>query len=498
MPHARFTRGSTMRHITVMSLSNAVGITALFVVDMLDLFFLSLLGEKFLAAAVGYASTVLFVTTSIGIGLSIATGALLSKAIGARERDRACQFLANTVILSGLSTSVIALVVWIFIPELLDLVGARGEVHALATQYLRIMTPSMPVLAIAMCFGAALRSVGDAKRSMGSTLSGGAVNAVLDPVFIFMLDMDIEGAAIASVFARTAIFCTSAYGVITVHKLLCKVNLQQFYRDIGDILRIAIPAILTNLAMPVSSVLVMREIAGFGDRVVAGYAIIGRLTPVAFGVVFALSGAIGPIVGQNHGARLNGRVKQSLKDAYLFSTVYITAVSMIVFLAQDYFVMIFRAKGEAAQIIHFFCTWIAISFVFNGALFVANASFNNLGKPTWSTLFNWGKATIGTVPFIMIGGKVDGAYGVLSGQAIGGIVFSLLAVFFSFRLVDKIGQTIAGEQAGEPLEQIPVEEEISIPCPLSPLASDSAHLGQIAQEAECQEIAEEEPVKSAD
>ena len=495
MPHARFIHGSTMRHITVMSLSNAVGITALFVVDMLDLFFLSLLGEKFLAAAVGYASTVLFVTTSIGIGLSIATGALLSKAIGARERDRACQFLANTMILGGLSTSVIALVVWMYIPELLDLVGARGEVHSLATQYLKIMIPSMPVLAIAMCFGAALRSVGDAKRSMGSTLSGGAVNAVLDPVFIFMLDMDIEGAAIASVFARTTIFCTSAYGAIKVHKLLCKVNLQQFYRDIGDILRIAIPAILTNLAMPISSVLVMRELADFGNGVVAGYAIIGRITPVAFGVVFALSGAIGPIIGQNHGARLLGRVKQSLKNAYLFSTVYITVVSIIVFLIQDYLVLLFRTKGEATQIIHFFCTWIAISFVFNGALFVANASFNNLGKPGWSTLFNWGKATIGTVPFIMVGGKMDGAFGVLSGQAIGGIVFSVLAVFFSFRLVNQIGLKIASEQADQPLEQIHVEEEISIPCPLSPLASDSAHLGQLAQEAECQEIAEEESAK---
>ncbi|WP_095210563.1 MATE family efflux transporter [Endozoicomonas ascidiicola] len=447
--------------------------TALFVVDMLDLFFLSLLGEKFLAAAVGYASTVLFVTTSIGIGLSIATGALLSKSIGARERDRACQFLANTGILGALSTSVIALVVWMCIPELLDLVGAQGEVHALAVQYLNIMIPSMPVLAIGMCFGAALRAVGDAKRSMASTLAGGAVNAVLDPVFIFMLNMDIEGAAIASVCARVTIFCTSAYGVIKVHQLLRRVNLQQFYRDIGDILRIAIPAILTNLAMPISSVLVMREISGFGDGIVAGYAIIGRITPVAFGVVFALSGAIGPIVGQNYGALLIDRVKQSLKNAYLFSTVYITVVSMIVFLVQDSLVVLFSTKGEASQMIHFFCTWIAISFVFNGALFVANASFNNLGKPGWSTLFNWGKATIGTVPFIMVGGEMDGAFGVLSGQAIGGIVFSLLAVFFSFRLVDKVGQTVESEQGVAPAS---VEEEISIPCPLSPLASDSAHL----------------------
>ena len=94
MPQAKFTHGSTMKHVVVMSLSGAVGITALFVVDMLDLFFLSLLGEKYLAAAVGYAGTITFMTSSIGIGLSIAAGALAAKAIGEKRRERASRYMA--------------------------------------------------------------------------------------------------------------------------------------------------------------------------------------------------------------------------------------------------------------------------------------------------------------------------------------------------------------------------------------------------------------------
>ena len=104
-----------------------------------------------------------------------------------------------------------------------------------------------------------------------------------------------------------------------------------------------------------------------------------------------------------------GRVRQSLKDAYLFSTVYILAISTLFFLIQDYLIFLFSAKGNAAELVRFFCTYIAVSFISNGIQCVANASFNNLGKPTCSTLLNWGKATIGTLPFIIIGAKVNGA-----------------------------------------------------------------------------------------
>ena len=480
-----------MRHITLMSLSNATGITALFIVDMLDLFFLSLLGEKYLAAAVGYAGTVLFLTTSVGIGISIAAGALISRAIGERDRPRANQYMINISTACLIFTSMIALLVWIYIPQLLTLVGAKGEVHILASQYLNILVPSMPILALSMSFGAGLRAVGDAKRSMSSTLSGGAINALLDPVFIFMLDMGIEGAAIASVFARVTILLTSAYGVIKVHQLICRFNWPGFIRDWSAIIKIAVPAILTNLAMPVSSAFITRSIASYGDGFVAGYAIVGRIIPVAFGIVFALSGAIGPIVGQNYGAHLMNRVRQSLKDAYLFSTAYILTISVLVFLVQDYLIFLFSAKGNAAELVHFFCTYIAVSFAFNGILFVANASFNNLGKPTYSTLLNWGKATIGTLPFIYIGAKIDGAYGILTGQAIGGILFAFAALYFSFKLIDSIDEKLS-ETRKTIQPEVLEPEDIPLPCTLNPMSSECAQMCQMAEEAKCEEHLMEE------
>lgn len=207
---AKFVEGSTMRHILVMSGAGSVGLMALFVVDLLDMLFISMLGQVELAAAVGFAGTLVFFSTSISIGTSIAMGALVSKAIGAKQREHARQLSSSIIATAFVISSVVSAVMFFYIPELLHAIGAKGYVAERAEAYLRILIPSGPVIAIAMSAGAGLRAAGDAKRSMWATLAGGIANAILDPIFIFGFGWNVEGAAIATVFARfTVLFSLS-------------------------------------------------------------------------------------------------------------------------------------------------------------------------------------------------------------------------------------------------------------------------------------------------
>jgi Na+-driven multidrug efflux pump len=79
------------------------------------------------------------------------------------------------------------------------------------------------------------------------------------------------------------------------------------------------------------------------------------------------------------------------------------------------------------SLIFLFCGPLALAFFFNGALFVSNACFNNLGRPFYSTWLNWGRHTIGTIPFVWLGAMLLGAPGVLIGQAVGGVVVGVVA-----------------------------------------------------------------------
>ncbi len=438
MTEAAFISGSTMRHITVMTGTAALGLMAIFLVDLADMYFLSLLGETELAAAIGYAGSVLFFTTSLSIGLAIAMGALVARAIGAGEEERAKRYVGTVAVFSLLVTIPAALLVWLFVPDLLKALGAKGRALELASDYLRIIVPSMPVLALAMAGGGVLRAIGDPKRAMYSTLVGGLVNAALDPLFIFTFGLGVQGAAIASVIARFAVLAVSLFGVAKAHRMLQLCTFRQVRDDFGAIARIAGPAMLTNVATPIGNAYVTASIAQFGDGPVAGYSVIGRVIPVAFGALFAMSGAIGPIVGQNFGAGKLARVRRSLLDALLLLVVYVGAVSLLLYLGRNQIAALFNAGPEATALIGFFCTFIALSFGFNGALFIANAAFNNLGRPQWSTLANWGRSTLGTIPFAWLGAKVLGAEGVLVGQAVGGVLFGLAAMVAAFRLLRQL------------------------------------------------------------
>lgn len=433
---AKFLDGSLMRHITVMALTSTIGLMAVFLVDLVDMVFISMLGRDELAAAVGYSGAILFFTTSFGIGMAIAAGALVARALGTGDVAMARRRSATSLMYGFAFGVVFALVVWLNIPFLARLMGASGQTHQLAVGYLSIIVPSLPILLVGMVGGAILRAHGDARRSMMATVIGGLVNAVLDPILIFGFGLDLTGAAMASVVARTAIAAGALYSIYRYHGGLDRPTSAEFKVEFPAIIAIAGPAILTQLATPIGAAYVTRSMAVYGENAVAGMAIIARLTPVAFGVIFALSGAIGPVIGQNFGAGNHGRVRQAFRDGILFTGVVVVVISAVLFAFRAPIADLFGAQGVTRELIYLFCGPLSLAFFFNGLVFVGNAAFNNLGHPFYSTMVNWGRHTVGTVPFVVLGGMWFGAPGVMMGQAAGGVLFGLFALWLAHRVID--------------------------------------------------------------
>ena len=439
-----------MRHVAVMSFTTALGIAAIFAVDFVDMIFISMLGQEELAAAVGYSGTLLFFTNAINIGLSIAAGSLVARSIGSQEIGNAREFATSVAIFAGLTGCIVPLMMLLNLSTLLSFLGADGITLSYAIRYCTIILPTMSFMGLAMTSMAVLRARGDAKRSMFVTLSGGVINAVLDPILIFGLEMGLDGAAWASVIARACMMVYALRIVIGKHTGFAVPTFTLFRRDFLAVSAIAAPAVMTNLATPVGNAIVTREIARFGTDAVAAMAVIGRLTPLAFAVVLALSGAIGQIVGQNFGARRFDRVSRALIAGLSFTGAYVLAVTVLLFLMRGPIANIFNATGEMRDLIFLFCGLLALLQFFNGTIFVCNASFNNLGKPLYSTLVNWGRHTLGTWPLVMIGSAMAGAAGVLIGQAVGGIVFAGVAVATAWRLTTHLSATAEiDEFAGE-------------------------------------------------
>jgi putative MATE family efflux protein len=466
MANARFLEGNLFRHVTIMALTSSVGLMAVFAVDLINMIYISMLGRAELAAAIGYAGAILFFTTSFGIGLAIAVSAIVARAVGRRDLAEARTRATNGLVLGILFGAIFAAIVWVFLSPLVTLLGATGATHDLSLHYLRIIIPSQPLLMVGMIGGAILRSHGDAKRAMWATLAGAGVAVVLDPILIFGFDLDLTGAAIASVLSRVAIAAVALQPIIRFHGGFDRPSLVGLRADLGPIFAIGVPAILTQVATPVGQAFVTRAMAGYGEAAVAGMAIAGRLTPVAFGVIFALSGAIGPIIGQNAGAGRMDRVRRAFLDGLLFTGIVIVLISALMFALRGPIADLFNAQGVTRDLVYLFCGPLTLLFFFNGVIFVSNAACNNLGAPFQSTLINWGRNTIGTIPFVIWLGGLYGAQGVLIGQSLGGVLFGVLALWLAYRLIGRASPTDA--------PQMPVQPVPPSAAQGNPVASDPA------------------------
>jgi len=439
----RFTQGSTMGHVVRMTLTGAAGVTFMFLIDAANLFWVSLLGVERLMAALGFSWMIQFFSVSFGMGMMAAVIAVVSRLIGQGAREDARRQTTVCAISAFILQALVAGTTLYFRHDLLALAGAKGETAALAARYLMISMPSLPFMAVGMVGSAVLRAEGDAWRAMSITLTSGAVSMVIDPVLIFGLGLGLDGAAIAIVIARLMSASLSVYYVVKVHDLAGRIDLPDFKRLFVPFAWVAGPAILTQLSTPFGNYIATSVIAGYGDSAVAGWAVVSRLTVLTFGGLFALSGAIGGIFGQNYGAGRFDRVKRTYRDALVFCAIYTLIAWVMLALATGFVIRVFGLGVEASEIVRAFTLLAAGGWIFTGALFVANSAFNSLGKPLWSTLFNWLRDGVILWPLAVLFSTWFAASGAIYGAALSGVIVGTAAAltgWFYVARLDRAGQ----------------------------------------------------------
>ena len=444
-PTSKYLTGSLWWHVVQSAVAGSIGLLALFASDFVDIYFIGMLGGKYLVAAVGYAATVTFFSTSLVIGLAIGTGVLVGKNLGAGNAEEASRVASSSVVIAFLVCTLLAIILALCAPSLIAALGATEETARLAVFFLRLLLISLPMMAVAVVGSAVLRAQGLPSKAAMVTLTGAIINTILDPVLMFGLKMGFAGAAYATVLSQVGM-------MVVALRIIRRSGLHfspfvgehrwatlhaQVQRHIKPLSAFAVPAVLANLATPVGNAYLTRTMSEFGNDAVAGFAIIGRLTPIAFAFVFAMSGAIGPIVAQNAGGKRFDRVYKALLASYQLSALYTLIVAVLLWLLLPIILRMFPVGASGNSLITLFCGPLALFWMFNAWLFCANAGFNNLSKPLYSTMLNWIRQTVFVIPFTLVATYYWQAAGVLIGPAIGGAILGTTAMLMSLRLPSK-------------------------------------------------------------
>lgn len=427
-----------MGHVARMTLAGAMGITFVFLVDAANLFWVSQLGAPKLVAAIGFAFAIQFFSVSSGIGLMIAAIALIARGIGKGDREQARRHATSSAAIAFVIQTLMAGIVIYFRHDILAMVGATGETAALAARYLAVSLPSLGIMAISMIANGALRAEGAAKRSMFVTLISGMVSMVLDPFLIYQWGLD--GAAMGLNISRFVMLVVALRFAVGTHDLMARLRLADVIETLRPFLIIAVPAIMAQMAMPVGNYLLTSVMAPYGDDAMAGWAVVGRLTVVAFGGIFSLSGAIGGIFGQNYGAGNYERLRTTYRDAIIFGLAYSLVTWIVLASASSLVISAFDLSPLGGDIVASFTTVGAGAFLMASALFVSNSAFNALGRPSWATLTNWLRDGVISLPLAILLAGWYGATGVIYAQAVASVIVGALAGWLGWRYVVGLGR----------------------------------------------------------
>lgn len=431
----RFLTGSTMGHVVRMTMTGAVGITFVFIVDAANLFWISWLGDERLVAAIGFAYAIQFLSVAGGVGLMIAATALVSRRMGQGDHAGAREMATATIIITTTIQACVALLIVMFRWQLLDIAGAEGETRALASRYLLMTVPSLALMAVGMVASSTLRAYGDGKRSMFVTLTSGSVSMFVDPALILWAGLGLDGAAYALIISRIVLMGMAVYFAVAVHDLLARPSLWAVRENLKPFLVIALPAMIAQLSTPFGGYLLTGVMAQFGDVAVGAWAVVNRLYVMAFGGIFGLGGAIGGIFGQNFGAGKFDRVRSAYRDAVLFCLGYAFLAWIALALATPYVIRGFGLDEQGAEILRSF-TYIAGAFQgVMGLVYVTNSAFNTLGRPGRSMVVNWTRDGLLILPVAWWASAQWGAPGVVYGQAIAGTLVGAAAALWAAQFV---------------------------------------------------------------
>lgn len=427
-----------MRHVVVMTASGSIGLSFLFLVDVLALFWISKLDQVVLIAAMGFAATIQFLAVSVSLGMMIAGVALVARNIGAGDAEEARRYATTTIVLSFGIQLVLATLTYIFRYELLALTGAEGEAQEVAAHFISITVFTLPLIAVGVACGGILRATGDAWRSMLVTLLPGVVVGCLDPILILGADLGVTGAAISQVLSRVVMITLGLTWMIHKHDLLARPTIPDLSRTLRPMMAIALPTIVTQASTPIGNWLLTLAMAPFGEEAVAGLTVALRLVMLVFGGIYGLSGAIGGIIGQNFGARRLDRVRRAYFDALVFCAGYTVVAWVLMATLVTVIIDAFGITGAGQGVVQVFCFVVTASFLFNGALFVAASCFNNLGKPLWATAANLFRDVALIYPLALVFGSVWGATGVMMAPALANVIAGAGAALIALLLINRL------------------------------------------------------------
>ncbi len=429
-PPARLTQGSVGRHLVDMAVPVLFGIFTMIGQAFADMWFIGRVGDRELAA-LSFAFPILMIVTSVAIGLGAGTSSVVARAIGAHNHRRARRLATDSLILSFGITAIISVIGFFTINPLFTLLGAPADMIPLIAGYMTILYAGVPFVVVGMVGMSSMRATGDTRLPSMLMVIASVANVILDPILIFGVGpvpaMGLNGAAMASLLSRTAIFGGTLYLMRMRLDMLTfnKPDPGELRSSWADVLHVGIPAAGTNAIIPIATGVITAMLARYGPEAVAGFGVASRVESLTLVLFYALSAVIGPFVGQNISAGRADRIFEALRLCTFFCVGTGLAIAVLLAISGEWLPTLFSDNPQVTDVSTLFLMIAPISYGAYGMVMIMNATFNGMGKPMPAVHISVSRMAVVYVPLAFVAERYLGIAGIFAAYAFANIVSGL-------------------------------------------------------------------------
>ena len=438
MPHTDLTQGHVSMSLARLTAPMMMGVSSTILVQVLEMGFIGQLSTAHVAA-ITFTFPLTMVLTSIALGISIGTSSVIARSVGQQSKnpsnsDDVQRLGTHSLILVTGAMSVLAAMCWLTLDRIFLALGASTDMLPLIHSYLDIYLPGSIFFTASMILGSIMRANGSATAPGVIMTVGSIVHLLLDPILIFgwfgIPAMELSGAATAMTVTRFAALIVTLIFVFKGKMVLSEDHFRAFFASTKRILHVGIPAIATNLIGPFTAAYITRLMANYGETAVAGFGVAGRIEAVAAMLLFALSGSIGPFVGQNLGAKRIDRVRHGVRASYQFSLIWGFAAALPLFVFGGAISGLIDSSPEVIGIAALYLALVPWSYGCWGMMMMATASFNAIGKPLPSTALAFARMVIVYIPLASVLDHYFGYQGVFIATLVSNSLVGIAAYYW--------------------------------------------------------------------
>ncbi|MEE3289571.1 MAG: MATE family efflux transporter [Pseudomonadota bacterium] len=424
--------GSIQRSLVRMTTPMIIGMLALFTFQLVDTWFISFLGTESLTA-ISFTFPVTFTVMSLAIGLGIGASAVVAKALGSSQFEKAKE--AATVInyISLILACLVVIISWILMEDIFTLMGANDRLLIPIRDYMVVWLPGSVLVVCIMTSNSILRGYGDTKTPSILMAAAAFTNALLDPLFIFGIgpfpELGIQGAALATVISWMLGFCYLFYLLVIKMELVSRsLPNQTTLKNSGlDMLRIGVPAAGANMMTPLAAGIMTAIAADFGDSTVAAFGVGARIEPIATLLVLAISSSLPPLISQNYGAGRLDRIREAYRIATRFILVWQLIIYLLLAVGAGILASIFSEDPEVVEAIKLFVWIMPLGYGLQGIIILTNSSLNALHRPLNALTLSVARFFVFYVPLAYVGSVYFGLYGFFAGAVCGNLLMAVIS-----------------------------------------------------------------------